>query len=174
MIYGYHRVKWTPYELALGLHWQCHPDRQRYRSCQLESALPTMINIYKVLASQYNPFHKGTPHSRAPKSQCRTYGRRGGIGMTHFYLETSWQHGKILIRTACPVAIRVPTRTAMHQSRSMTPCIYFWIKRHSVASTVRILHVFFPGQWNSCNRGKTSSKTQNHCGRVLSTAYFRQ
>lgn len=44
-----------PQELALGLRWFCHSDTLGYK-CRLQDPLvPTMRNIYRVLASLYDP-----------------------------------------------------------------------------------------------------------------------
>lgn len=44
-----------PQEPALGLRWMCHTDTLRYKSRLLKLSPTTMRNIYKVLASQYDP-----------------------------------------------------------------------------------------------------------------------
>lgn len=44
-----------PQEPALGLRWMCCSDTLHYKSRQLERNPPTMRNIYRVLASQYDP-----------------------------------------------------------------------------------------------------------------------
>ncbi|KAK7880057.1 hypothetical protein WMY93_033275 [Mugilogobius chulae] len=44
-----------PQEPALGLRWLCHSDTLHYKSKHFESSPPTMRNIYRVLASQYDP-----------------------------------------------------------------------------------------------------------------------
>lgn len=44
-----------PQELALGLRWMCQSDTLGYRSRLTDHATPTMRNIYKVVASQYDP-----------------------------------------------------------------------------------------------------------------------
>lgn len=44
-----------PQEPTLGLHWLCHSDTLHYKSKHHESIPPTMRNVYRVLASQYDP-----------------------------------------------------------------------------------------------------------------------
>lgn len=44
-----------PQEPALGLRWLCHSDTLCHKSRLLDSFPPTMRNIYRVLASQYDP-----------------------------------------------------------------------------------------------------------------------
>ncbi|KAK0137358.1 hypothetical protein N1851_026443 [Merluccius polli] len=44
-----------PQEPALGLRWNCPTDTPGYKYRSMESQLPTMRTIYKVLASQYDP-----------------------------------------------------------------------------------------------------------------------
>ncbi|XP_023811839.1 uncharacterized protein LOC110015208 [Oryzias latipes] len=44
-----------PQEPALGLRWMCNSDTLQYKSRQMGSSSPTMRNIYRVLASQYDP-----------------------------------------------------------------------------------------------------------------------
>lgn len=43
-----------PQELALGIRWSCHSDTLCYKSRPLECSIPTMRNIFRVLASQYD------------------------------------------------------------------------------------------------------------------------
>lgn len=47
--------KGDPQELALGLRWMCQADTLGYQSRLLDCPTPTMRNIYKVVASQYDP-----------------------------------------------------------------------------------------------------------------------
>ncbi|XP_027861387.1 uncharacterized protein LOC114137071 [Xiphophorus couchianus] len=44
-----------PQEPALGLRWMCYSDTLQYKCRPLNSNPPTMRNIYRVLASQYDP-----------------------------------------------------------------------------------------------------------------------
>ncbi|XP_048880820.1 uncharacterized protein LOC125748572 [Brienomyrus brachyistius] len=44
----------TP-EPALGLHWHCSSDTLRYKHRLVKYTEPTMRNIYRILASQYDP-----------------------------------------------------------------------------------------------------------------------
>lgn len=56
-----------PQEPALGLRWLCHSDTLRYKSRLLECSPPTMRNIYRVLASQYDPIGFLTPFTTRAK-----------------------------------------------------------------------------------------------------------
>ncbi|XP_035990493.1 uncharacterized protein LOC118562319 [Fundulus heteroclitus] len=56
-----------PQEPALGLRWLCHSDSLRYKSRLLDSSPVTMRNIYKVLASQYDPIGFLTPYTTRAK-----------------------------------------------------------------------------------------------------------
>ena len=42
-------------ESTLGLHWNCHSDTLSYKHRQVDNETTTLRNIYKVLASQYDP-----------------------------------------------------------------------------------------------------------------------
>ncbi|XP_048865547.1 uncharacterized protein LOC125739453 isoform X1 [Brienomyrus brachyistius] len=44
-----------PQEQALGLRWSCHSDTLGYKCRLVEYPIPTMRNIYRVLASLYDP-----------------------------------------------------------------------------------------------------------------------
>nr|XP_055027021.1 uncharacterized protein LOC129416681 [Misgurnus anguillicaudatus] len=44
-----------PQEMTLGLRWQCSSDVLGYRSKQEDNSVITLRNIYKTLASQYDP-----------------------------------------------------------------------------------------------------------------------
>ncbi|KAK7945263.1 hypothetical protein WMY93_000991 [Mugilogobius chulae] len=44
-----------PEEPALGLRWNCLTDRLGYRHRPVEYSQPTLRNVYKVLATQYDP-----------------------------------------------------------------------------------------------------------------------
>lgn len=44
-----------PQEMTLGLRWQCSSDVLGYRYKNQENSVPTLRNIYKTLASQYDP-----------------------------------------------------------------------------------------------------------------------
>lgn len=44
-----------PEEPALGLHWNCLTDRLGYRHRPVEYSHPTLRNVYKVMATQYDP-----------------------------------------------------------------------------------------------------------------------
>ncbi len=41
--------------MNLGLSWQCSSDVLGYRYKQQENSVPTLRNIYRTLASQYDP-----------------------------------------------------------------------------------------------------------------------
>ncbi|KAJ8366331.1 hypothetical protein AAFF_G00361240 [Aldrovandia affinis] len=56
-----------PQEAALGLRWLCHSDTLRYKSRLLKCSPPTMRNIYRVLASQYDPIGFLTPFTTRAK-----------------------------------------------------------------------------------------------------------
>lgn len=56
-----------PQEPALGLRWLCQSDTLRYKSRLTERASTTMRNIYKVLASQYDPIGFLTPYTTRAK-----------------------------------------------------------------------------------------------------------
>ncbi|XP_067283159.1 uncharacterized protein [Pseudorasbora parva] len=49
------QTKSDPQELALGLRWMCQSDTLGYQSRLADCSTPTMRNIYKVVASQYDP-----------------------------------------------------------------------------------------------------------------------
>lgn len=56
-----------PQEPALGLRWLCHSDTLQYKSRPMERLPPTMRNIYKVLASQYDPIGFLMPYTTRAK-----------------------------------------------------------------------------------------------------------
>lgn len=56
-----------PEELALGLHWNCLTDHHGYRHRPMEYSQPTLRNVYKVMASQYNPLGYLIPYSTRAK-----------------------------------------------------------------------------------------------------------
>lgn len=47
--------KADPQETTLGLSWHCPSDKLSYRCRPAPAQAPTMRNIYKILASQYDP-----------------------------------------------------------------------------------------------------------------------
>ncbi|KAF7648847.1 hypothetical protein LDENG_00150750 [Lucifuga dentata] len=49
------QTEMDPQEPALRLHWLCKSDTLMYKSHLVKSSPPTMRNIYRVLASQYDP-----------------------------------------------------------------------------------------------------------------------
>ncbi|KAE8291494.1 hypothetical protein D5F01_LYC11102 [Larimichthys crocea] len=56
-----------PQEPALGLRWLCHSDTLQYKSRPMERPPATMRNIYRVLASQYDPIGFLTPYTTRAK-----------------------------------------------------------------------------------------------------------
>lgn len=56
-----------PQEPALGLSWHCLTDQLGYKVRPLEPQLPTMRNIYRVLASQYDPLGVIIPYTTRAK-----------------------------------------------------------------------------------------------------------
>ncbi|XP_039602818.1 uncharacterized protein LOC120524964 [Polypterus senegalus] len=56
-----------PLEPTLGLRWNCAMDSLGYRCCPIECIEPTKRNIYKVLASQYDPLGFLTPFTARAK-----------------------------------------------------------------------------------------------------------
>ncbi|XP_026053029.1 uncharacterized protein LOC113039346 [Carassius auratus] len=54
-------------ESTLGLHWHCPTDTLRYKHRPLEYGLPTMRNLYRVLASQYDPLGFILPYTTRAK-----------------------------------------------------------------------------------------------------------
>lgn len=56
-----------PQEPALGLRWRCRTDTLTCKSHLQEANPPTMRNIYRVLASQYDPLGFITPFTTRAK-----------------------------------------------------------------------------------------------------------
>ncbi len=56
-----------PQEFALGLRWLCHSDTLKYKCRLLDCSKPTMRNIYKVVASQYDPLGFIVPYTTRAK-----------------------------------------------------------------------------------------------------------
>ena len=56
-----------PQELALGLRWFCHSDTLGYRFRLQDPLVPTMQNIYRVLASLYDPLGLIVPFTTRAK-----------------------------------------------------------------------------------------------------------
>lgn len=54
-------------EPALGLHWNCKSDTLSYKTRKVEYSVVTMRNIYKVLASQYDPLGYLVPYTTRAK-----------------------------------------------------------------------------------------------------------
>nr|XP_055076729.1 uncharacterized protein LOC129455971 [Misgurnus anguillicaudatus] len=54
-------------ESALGLSWHCSTDTMRYKHRPVKYDTPTMRNIYKVLASQYDPLGFILPYTTRAK-----------------------------------------------------------------------------------------------------------
>ncbi|XP_051992616.1 uncharacterized protein LOC127650972 [Xyrauchen texanus] len=59
--------KTDPQESTLGLSWHCSSDKLGYKHYQLSSDQPTMRNIYRVLASQYDPLGYILPYTTCAK-----------------------------------------------------------------------------------------------------------
>ncbi|XP_073721654.1 uncharacterized protein [Misgurnus anguillicaudatus] len=57
----------TVSESTLGLHWHCPTDTIRYKHRPLEYKLPTMRNLYRILASQYDPLGFILPYTTRAK-----------------------------------------------------------------------------------------------------------
>lgn len=56
-----------PQERTLGLVWQCKSDTLQYKHHQSESPEPTMRNIYRLLAQQYDPLGFLIPYTTRAK-----------------------------------------------------------------------------------------------------------
>ncbi|KAE8276983.1 hypothetical protein D5F01_LYC25284 [Larimichthys crocea] len=54
-------------EPALGLHWHCQSDTLSYKHRMVDCSVATMRNIYKVLASQYDPLGYIIPYTTRAK-----------------------------------------------------------------------------------------------------------
>lgn len=54
-------------ESALGLHWHCQSDTLSYKHHMVDCSVATMRNIYKVLASQYDPLGYIVPYTTRAK-----------------------------------------------------------------------------------------------------------
>ncbi len=54
-------------ESTLGLHWHCPTDTLRYKHRPLEYGTPTMRNLYRILASQYDPLGFIIPYTTRAK-----------------------------------------------------------------------------------------------------------
>lgn len=54
-------------ESTLGLSWHCPSDKLGYRNRSLSTEEPTMRNIYRVLASQYDPLGYILPYTTRAK-----------------------------------------------------------------------------------------------------------
>ncbi|XP_062373449.1 uncharacterized protein LOC134061706 [Sardina pilchardus] len=54
-------------ESALGLHWNCQSDALHYKLRPIDCCTATMRNIYKVLASQYDPLGYIVPYTTRAK-----------------------------------------------------------------------------------------------------------
>lgn len=66
-----------PPERTLGLHWHCRTDTLTYRLRYTEQPEPTMRNIYRVLARQYDPLGLLIPYTtRAKILVQRLWGRK--------------------------------------------------------------------------------------------------
>lgn len=59
--------KRDPKETTLGLQWNCLTDTLSYKTRPSIYHLPTMRNIYKVLANQYDPLGYLTPFTTCAK-----------------------------------------------------------------------------------------------------------
>nr|XP_055047823.1 uncharacterized protein LOC129433267 [Misgurnus anguillicaudatus] len=59
--------KTDPQESTLGLSWHCTSDSLSYKSKELSPEEPTMRNIYRVLASQYDPLGYILPYTTQAK-----------------------------------------------------------------------------------------------------------
>jgi len=59
--------KTDPQESTLGLSWHCLSDKLGYRNRPLSTEEPTMRNIYRVLASQYDPLGYILPYTTRAK-----------------------------------------------------------------------------------------------------------
>lgn len=54
-------------EPALGLHWNCKADALTYKHRHIDCSVATMRNIYRVLASQYDPLGYIVPYTTRAK-----------------------------------------------------------------------------------------------------------
>ncbi|XP_039520697.1 uncharacterized protein LOC120474476 [Pimephales promelas] len=54
-------------ESTLGLHWHCPTDTLRYKHRPLEYGQPTIRNLYRILASQYDPLGFILPYTTRAK-----------------------------------------------------------------------------------------------------------
>ncbi|XP_035990994.1 uncharacterized protein LOC110367597 [Fundulus heteroclitus] len=54
-------------EPALGLHWNCKSDTLTYKHRHIDCSVATMRNIYRVLASQYDPLGYIVPYTTRAK-----------------------------------------------------------------------------------------------------------
>lgn len=72
-----------PQEPALGLRWRCGSDTLTYKSHLQEASPTTMRNIYRVLASQYDPLRFITPFTTRATAASRY----------------SWGHGLLKFRS---------------------------------------------------------------------------
>lgn len=54
-------------EPALGLHWNCKSDTLTYKHRRIDCSVATMRNIYRVLASQYDPLGYIVPYTTRAK-----------------------------------------------------------------------------------------------------------
>ncbi|KAI4903742.1 hypothetical protein NFI96_023320 [Prochilodus magdalenae] len=54
-------------ESTLGLHWNCHSDTLSYKHRPVDNETTTLWNIYKVLASQYDPLGYIIPYTTRAK-----------------------------------------------------------------------------------------------------------
>lgn len=65
------RSQSDPQEMTLGLNWHCVPDTLHYRHRLLSYHEVTMQNIYRILASQYDPLGYIIPFTTRAKIQVR-------------------------------------------------------------------------------------------------------
>lgn len=84
----------TP-ERALGLHWHCRSDTITYPLRHTEQLQPTMHNIYRVLASQYDPLGLLIPYTTRAKMLCSNSGESNATGMTLIFQRTFFNCGEI-------------------------------------------------------------------------------
>ncbi|KAL0156947.1 hypothetical protein M9458_048193, partial [Cirrhinus mrigala] len=60
--------KTDPQESTLGLSWHCTSDKLGYQNRRLSTEEPTLRNIYRVLASQYDPLGYILPYTTRAKT----------------------------------------------------------------------------------------------------------
>lgn len=116
-------------ELTLGLQWNCLDDTLGYRNRVAEPAQPTMRNLYKTLASQYDPLGFILPFTTRAKT----------------LIQDLWKHNLSWDDPIEPLHLREKWSTWIAELSSITKLQFprpYAPGKSDTPSTVRELHVF--------------------------------